>query len=185
LTRLFNLYWFILLCGSLKNRHMQQSLESDEEKFKRVRKEAEEYYESIGSVWCPYLQENVHFNTEGFQHLLFKSWNRTRVRAEQYTRLRLLRLVPDIIAKSHTLQEYEERSLLIKQKVNSRWEKRMKRVRYYVFIAIVKTVRLKIIVKEIEGGAKFFYSLYPSWRDTPDVNGNKKKVLYSGNLETD
>jgi len=56
-------------------------------------------------------------------------------------------------------------------------------VRYYVFVAIEKSVRLKIIIKEIEGGEKFFYSLYPSWKTTKD--NPQKKIFYSGNLEED
>ncbi len=160
-------------------------MENIEEKFAECRTEAEKYYKTLTTVWCPYLQENVHFNVEGFEHLLFKAWNKNRSQAEQYTRLRLLRLVPEIISKSHTLQEYDERSLLVRQKINSRWEQRIKTVRYYIFIAIIKTARLKIVVKEIEGGNKFFYSLYPSWRVEKRIDGNNKKVFYSGNPEED
>jgi hypothetical protein len=162
-------------------------LEIDDEKFEKVRKESEEQYQTIGKVWCPYLHDKVHFNNEGFEHLLFKSWNRTRRRTEQYIRLRLLPIAANIIRKSHTLQEYDERRMFVRQKINSRWEQRAKMVRYYVFISInsEKNVRLKVIVKEIEGGAKFFYSLYPSWRVASDASGNQRKVFYSGNLEID
>lgn len=154
------------------------------EKFDLTRARVTLYYQSLSPVWCPYLQDTVHFNAEGFEHLLFKSWNRNRSKREQYTRLRLLPCVPEIILKSHTLQEYDERVLPVRQKINSRWEQRIKRVRYYVFIAIIKTVRLKIVVKEIEGGEKFFWSLYPSWRERNE-EGNIRKIFYSGNLEED
>ncbi|MBI4224837.1 MAG: hypothetical protein HY617_00755 [Candidatus Sungbacteria bacterium] len=160
-------------------------MKNDEEKFKQCREDAEKYYRTITTVWCPYLQDNVHFNAEGFEHLLFKSWNKNRSQAEQYTRLRLLHLAPDVVSKSHTLQEYDERPLLVRQKINSRWEQRMKIVRYYVFVAIIKTIRLKIVVKEIEGGNKFFYSLYPAWRIEKKLDGNNKKIFYSGNPEED
>lgn len=60
----------------------------------------------------------------------------------------------------------------------------MKTVRYYVFVAIIKNIRLKVIIKEIEGGARFFYSLYPSWRVINDESGKERKVFYSGDLET-
>ncbi|MDP3771900.1 MAG: hypothetical protein Q8Q94_00815 [bacterium] len=160
-------------------------MENGEEKFTKCREDAEKYYKMLTTVWCPYLQDSVHFNVEGFEHLLFKSWNKNRTQIEQYTRLRLLRFAPEIISKSHTLQEYDERSILVRQKINSRWERRMKNVQYYIFVAIIKSVRLKIVVKEIEGGNKFFYSLYPSWRIEEQTNGNKKKVFYSGNPEED
>lgn len=152
------------------------------EKFEKLRHEAEIFYKSIGAMYCPYVHAEVHFSAEGFQHLLFKSWNRARTRQEQTTRLRLLPLVPKIIAASHTLQEYDQRQLFVRQKINSRWEKHLKVVTYFVFIAIVKKVRLKIVIKEIEGAAKQFYSLYPFWKMD---NMSGKKIFYSGNLEND
>lgn len=163
------------------------AIEIDDEKFEKVRKEAEEHYQSIGTVRCPYLQGEVHFNSEGFEHLLFKTWNRTRKQVEQYVRLKLLPIAVKIIQKSHTLQEYDERRMFVRQKINSRWEQRAKLVRYYVFIAIdtTRNVRLKAVVKEIAGGEKFFWSLYPSWRVATDSAGQQRKVFYSGDLETD
>ncbi|MEA3272549.1 MAG: hypothetical protein U9P90_02675, partial [Patescibacteria group bacterium] len=62
-----------------------------------------------------------------------------------------------------------------------------KLVYYYVFIALIKEkgIRFKIIVKQIEGGTLFFWSVYPSWRIEKNFNGNRKKIFYSGNLEED
>ena len=160
-------------------------MEISDIKFNQIKEEAEKYYDGIGKIKCPYLNDNVHFNSEGFEHLLFKSWNKTRSRNEQYTRLRLLPLVCQVISKSHTLQEYDEKQILARQKINSRWEKKNKTAYYYVFVAIIKDCRIKVIVKEIAGGQKFFYSLYPSWKVVFDANGNQRKVFYSGDLEMD
>ncbi|MFH0988024.1 MAG: hypothetical protein V1763_01495 [Parcubacteria group bacterium] len=160
-------------------------MEIDRRKFNFVRKRAEEEYAKIGSAYCPYLQDAVHFNRVGFEHLLFKEWNKTRSEVEQYIRLKLLRLAPVILSRSHTLQEYDERKIVVRQKINARWESRLKKVRYYVFVAIVKDVRIKIIVKEIEGGAKTFHSLYPSWKVVIKEGGERTKKFFSGNPETD
>ncbi|MBI4994483.1 hypothetical protein HZC21_02455 [Candidatus Peregrinibacteria bacterium] len=160
-------------------------MDISEEKFETVRKRAEEEYVRIGTVRCPYLQDEVHFNRVGFEHLLFKEWNKTRSRIEQYVRLKLLKLAPLVLSKSHTLQEYDERRMFVRQKINTRWESRVKLVRYYVFVAIINDARIKIIVKEIEGGSKIFYSLYPSWKVVVDVNGEKKKRFFTGDPETD
>ncbi len=157
----------------------------DDVKFDQVRKKAEDDYQKIGEVHCPYLNQRVHFNNEGFEHLLFKEWNKTRTRLEQYVRLRLLRLAPQVISKSHTMQEFDERPMFVRQKINSRWESKLKVVRYYVFIAIINSARIKIVVKEIEGGKPFFYSLYPSWRIEKNEDGKQRKIFYSGNLEFD
>ncbi len=159
-------------------------MEISDERFALVRNAAEEEYSRIGKVRYPYLGDDVHFNREGFEHLLFKEWNKTRSRVEQYIRLKLLRLAPLVISKSHTLQEYDERKMFVRQKINSRWESRLKTVRYYVFVAIFNQARIKVIVKEIEGGVRYFYSLYPAWKIIKDVQG-ERKVFYSGNLEID
>ncbi|MBI5621994.1 hypothetical protein HY933_03985 [Candidatus Falkowbacteria bacterium] len=126
-------------------------MSTDEEKFNSAKNDATRFYSEVGKVFCPYLSKDVHFNTEGLQHLIFKSWNTTRSQDEQYIRLRLLPLAVRIIKKSATLQEYCERNMLVRQKINSRWEKRMKLVRYYVFIAVMPNqgVRLKVVVKEV------------------------------------
>jgi len=162
-------------------------MEIDDKKFDQAKNEAKRCYEGLGQVKCPYLKEAVHFNSEGFEHLLNKSWNRGRSKVEQYTRCRLLPKVVEIIRKSHTVQEYDERKIFVRQKINSRWEQRLKSVEYFVFIALLveHKIRFKIIIKQIEGGQPFFWSVYPSWREEREENGNKKKVFYSGNLDED
>ena len=162
-------------------------MEINDDNFKKVKKEAKEFYSQLDKVRCPYLDTEVNFNSEGFEHLLTKSWNRGRSRGEQYMRLRLLPKIVEIIKKSHTLQEYDERNIFIRQKVHSRWEKHLKNIKYYVFISLLieKGIRFKIIIKHIEGGQPYFWSIYPSWRIEKDNNGDKKKIFYSGNLEAD
>lgn len=162
-------------------------MEIDDKKFNEAKDDAKKCYESLGRVKCPYLEDEVHFNSEGFEHLLSKSWNRGRLKVEQYTRCRLLPKVVEIIKKSHTIQEYDERKMFVRQKINSRWENRCKIVRYFVFVALLieHNVKFKIIIKQIEGGQPFFWSVYPSWKIKKDENGAEKKVFYSGNLEED
>ncbi len=162
-------------------------MEFDIEKFEKVKKEAKEYYDKLGVIRCPYLKMDVHFNEEGFGHLLSKSWNRGRSSREQYIRLKILPKVVETIKIAHTLQEFDERKIFARQKINSRWENRLKIVKYYVFIALLREYefRMKIIIKQIEGAQPFFWSVYPSWETTKDINGNKKKIFYSGNLEED
>jgi len=162
-------------------------MEISEEKFKETRKKAKEFYDSLDKVYCPYLDEDVNFNSEGFEHILFKSWNRGRSRVEQYIRLRLLSKVVEVIKKSHTLQEYNEENMFVRQKINSRWEHRKKLVKYYVFIALFpdKGIRFKVICKQIEGGKPFFWSIYPSWRKKKNTFGQERKIFYTGNLEKD
>jgi len=53
----------------------------------------------------------------------------------------------------------------------------LKIVTYYEFVAVVEKIRVKVIVKQIEGGNMFFWSIIPYW----GVDKNtKKRKLYSG-----
>jgi hypothetical protein len=157
-------------------------MESEEEKFNRARKEAEEYYESIGSVWCPYFEEDVHFNVKGLRHLKFKDWGKPRGKQDQYVRFKLIHLAPEVVRLSRTVQGILKTRGFERQKTNSRWENILKEVAYYEFIAVVQNVRVRVIVKEVVGGAKLFWSIIPFWRKHP--NGNRR-LLHTGKPEID
>ena len=106
----------------------------------------------------------------------FKKWNRSRLRKDQYVRFKLLHLAPEILRQSHTLQGIHRGGELVNVKVNSRWVKKLKKVEYFEFIAILKGSRSRVIVKRIEGGECFFWSLIPYWRQN-----EFGKVMHEGN----
>ena len=58
----------------------------------------------------------------------------------------------------------------------------MKEVVYYEFIAVIEKVRIKVIVKQIDGGDKYFWSVIPYWGI--DKN-NSRRILYGGDPECD
>lgn len=53
-------------------------MEFTPEKFNQIKWDAESYYESLKSVWCPYFKVAIYFNSKGWEHLIFKDWNKTR-----------------------------------------------------------------------------------------------------------
>ena len=66
------------------------------------------------------------------------------------------------------------------------WIKVLKLITYYEFIAVVDShgskVRVKIIIKQIDKGEKFFLSIIPFW----GVNkGTGERIMHSGNPEND
>jgi len=159
-------------------------MDISQEKFDEVKKEAEQFYLSIGEINCPYLKDKISFNTKGLEHIKFKERGKARVKIDQYIRLKLLKLAPKIISASHTLQEYFETRKFEKVNINSRWEDRMVEVAYYGFVAIINQARIKIIIKQSSGGNKFFWSLIPFWKNDKRNSGNKK-ILHAGDLEND
>lgn len=154
----------------------------DEKDFVEVSNKAEKLYASIGEIYCPYFKEKISFNTKGLKHLKFKSDQVARVRDDQYTRLKLLPFVAEVLRKSHTVQGIWSTKKFEDQKTSSRWEHVLKEVTFYEFIAVLENVRMKVIVKQVLGGEKHFWSVIPYWKID---STNSRRVLHSGNPEND
>lgn len=153
-------------------------LEFTETEFQQVRQKAETLYSGLGQIRCPYFEGNVHFNTEGFRHLSFKSWNRGRDRQDQFMRLKFLARAPEILRLSRTVQGIQEANEWERRRRHGRWEKLLVPVVYYEFIAVLSHRRFKIIVKQLAGGQRIFWSLIPFWSQTQQG----RRILYDGNL---
>ncbi len=154
----------------------------DEQDFERVRNDAETFYAVIGKVRCPYFGSDVAFNAKGLRHLKFKSDRQARSHKDQYSRLKLIRYAPEVLKLSKTLQGIWSVRRFEGQKTNSRWERVMKDVSYYEFIAVLDSVRVKVIVKEVAGGEKHFWSVIPFWGIDKNTS---RRILHSGDLEHD
>ena len=154
----------------------------DNEKFEKVKTEAEKLYETFDLVYCPYFTDKISFNAKGLRHLKFKSDQQARSNKDQYARLRLLYLAPKVLNKSHTLQGLWQTKQFEQYKTSGQWKYSMKEVNFYEFIAVLDNVCVKVIVKEVFGGEKHFWSIIPYW----SINKiGSKRILHSGNPEHD
>jgi len=151
-------------------------------KFEKAREDAEVFYKTIGEVYCPYFQEKVSFNAKGFEHLKFQKIRQARPHQDQYIRFRLISLAPAIIQKSHTLQGMSRRKGFEREKTHSRWEVIMRTATYYEFVAVIKETRMRVIIKQVENGPKYFWSIIPFWK-MDKITG--KRLLFSGRPEID
>ena len=150
--------------------------------FDKLKIEAELFYHAIHEIHCPYFQEKITFNAKGLRHLKFKSDQQARPRSDQYARLKLINLAPEVLKKSHTLQGVWKIKRLEEQNTNSRWEHVIKEVTFFEFIAIIDKIRMKIIIKQTEGGEKHFWSVIPAWGIDKQ---NSKRILHTGDPEHD
>lgn len=156
------------------------------EKFNFIKRDAENFYSKIDHIYCPYFLEEVNFNIKGWEHLIFKEWNKTRPIEDQFSRLRHIKLAPEVLKNSKTLQGLWSTNKFerVKQK-DGKWQKVLKLINYYEFIAIMEShsskVRIKIIVKQVDGGEKFFFSIIPFW----GINKKGERIIHSGNPEND
>lgn len=151
--------------------------------FEKERIVAETKYKNMDSVHCPYFNEEISFNSKGLEHLKFKSKRKVRERKDAFIRFKNIHLAPKIIKSSKTLQEIHTRKIFIEIKTNNRKESVLKNCNYYGFIAILKDgqymKRLKIIIRQVEGGKKHFWSIIPYWKS------NKEIKMHSGNMQED
>ena len=154
----------------------------NQEDFEKIKTEAEAFYATIREVFCPYFKEKIAFNVKGLKHLKFKSDRQARTNNDQYARLRLLRFAPEVLNNSHTVQGIWEIKRFEEQKTNSRWEHILKEVRFYEFIAVLEDIRIKVIIKEVQGGQKHFWSVIPFWGIDKVTS---KRILHSGDPEHD
>lgn len=161
--------------------HQPEKLTFTNEEFNSIREKAEASYKGIGSVHCPYFQEKVNFNTEGLEHIKFKAWNKARSQRDQFMRLKLIQLAPEVLKSSWTLQGIYETKVPIRRKRHGQWEAVFTTVTYYEFIAVLNNRRVKVIVKQILVGEKFFWTMIPFWR----MDTFNRRVLHSGNPEVD
>lgn len=154
----------------------------DIENFEEVRIKSENFYKTLTQIYCPYFREKIFFNSQGLEHLKFKQPRKARSQQDQYMRLKLLHLVPVVIKASSTLQGISETKRFEKVRIHSRTDIILKMVTYYEFVAVIEKIRVKIIVKQIDNGNRFFWSIIPYWKI--DKNTNKRK-LHSGYPEED
>ena len=158
-----------------------QLLKFTEEEFQEVRQRATALYSAFERIRCPYLENDVHFNTDGFRHLLFKSWNRGRDRRDQFMRLKFLSRALEILRLSRTVQGIQTTNEWERRRRHGRWEKLLVPVTYYEFIAVIEKRRFKVIVKHLPAGQYIFWSLIPFWRQ--DEQG--RRLLHNGSPASD
>lgn len=152
------------------------------EKFGEVMARGEELYKTFSPVRCPYLESDIHFSASGLEHLKFKRPRYARSRPDQYMRFKLLPLAPEILRLSHTVQGIWETKHFERIRVHSRTDTVLKPVVYYEFIAVIRHARIKIVVKQIDEGQRFFWSIIPFGGVNKET---KRRKLYGGNPEED
>jgi hypothetical protein len=152
--------------------------------FEKLRLETEQYYSSVEHVRCPALDDAlIHFTSEGFNHLRY-SKKKARSQVDQAAKFKLVRRGVELLTKTTTIQEYSERYEEIHRKRYKKMTKEWCVVGYWGFIAIIRGVRLKIVVKRIENGKYLFWSAIPVWQ-TKDFQGHKITDKSKGDLAED
>jgi hypothetical protein len=106
-----------------------------------------EKYKKLEPVVCPYVNDLVHFNSSGFNHLIWKSEMGMRSGSVIRDRFLALDVVSEILSKSGTLQEYENENK-----------------EFLCFIAIIDGNKYKVVITKTGDGKYKFVSVIPKWK---------------------
>jgi len=147
-----------------------------------TKNKGEELYKNLDQVYCPYFKDKISFGAQGLEHLKFKRRDKARLDKDQYMRFKLLHLAPEILELSHTIQGILETNKFERVRIHNRTDVILKPVTYYEFIAVIKRNRIRVIIKQIDDGPKFFWSIVPFWRMNVET---MNRILYEGVPEED
>lgn len=124
--------------------------------YATTRADARKYYQNIGAVFSPALQEQVYFSNHGFRHILFKRGRKGRERDIQIKRFSLLSLAVKLLGLSTTYQEFEILTKIYNGKT--------KEVHYWGIIAILGDEKIKVVIRKIgQRGRVHFWSVIPNY----------------------
>lgn len=137
----------------------------DYSEYSSIREKTQIFYNQKESVRCPALNnELVHFNSEGFNHLVYKGDRSERDKSVQLLKFKLFPKALEIINISTTHQEYDEGMKNVRKKKHKRAVNESATVKYWGFVAIIRATRVKAIVRQIGNGQKHFWSVIPAWQ---------------------
>ena len=123
-------------------------------KIQTLIKKQRKFYKKIGSIYCPILDAKVSFSSEGFNHLLYHSYNRPRKLSEQFMKLKCLQYAPEVIKKCSLIAPARN----IRKKKKGKWKKG---IQYELVYSISKRKKIRVIVEKLGKGSHKFLSVMP------------------------
>jgi len=158
---------------------------NDLSNYEKLKKDSQDFYSSTGRIFSPALETEISFNSEGFNHIIFKKGRSERERSSQILRFKLLPLAIKLVKKSTTYQEYEETISTISAKKYKKKAFITRPIKYWGIIAIIDGRKIKVILRKIgDNGNIHFWSVVPAWT-TNKYRDVKFFTTMKGNPEED
>jgi hypothetical protein len=110
------------------------------------------FYDSVVSVECKMLNDNVYFRSEGFAHLIRKTPMKRRPVSEQYLKLKCLSHAPEIIRDCTKIIETRTENQRIKGKKKTV-------VMYELIDRKKRNYNIAVIIRRIGTGRLHFRSV--------------------------
>jgi len=138
-------------------------------KIKQLKEHQKIFYQEIGCIFCPVLEDMVHFTSYGFNHLVSKPNRNPRKIGEQKLKLYCLTFAPQVVANSTEIVTTRETKLRIKGKWKSV-------IRLGIIYEVKPGVVMRVIIEKIGDGNYQFLSVMPHTRKSKNRNKKHPKV---------
>jgi hypothetical protein len=152
-------------------------------KYIELKREAEKLYSNFGSVICPYFgnSQRIIFDSEGFNHIIYRIKKQERDRRAQIMRFELLKKAKLLLETTNTVQEFEEYYKNVTIRIKKRNEQKNVLVKDWGFVAIISEYRIKVVLRQTGSGGIKFHSIIPAWstnyyRDIKMIRNTKGNV---------
>ncbi len=146
-----------------------------------TKNKSKEIFEKHKQIYCPYFNQNIILNSDGFHHLQF-SCRRERNRREQLLKFNLLPLAISIIKKSGTLQEYRKELSPVGKRSQKENMTICKMMEYWSFVAINdnKTIKIRVVLRRVGNGNIIFWSVMPAMKLKTDTLNRIRQLADKG-----
>ena len=124
--------------------------------YEEARKNAKEFYRTIGHIWCPMLNDYVVFKSAGLRHLIRKN-GKPRSERDQMRRFLLLNSAPGILADPTARVIQREKNEMPDA---SRGTSTPPSARFLTITAQRNEKIITIVVRQIRDGKRNFLSIY-------------------------
>lgn len=149
----------------------------------KIKENSSIIYKEHNKLFSPYFKDNIVFNSEGFNHLIYKNKSE-RPKKEQAMRFKLLPRAFKLMELTTVKQDFYESNMSIKKKFNGKNKYIEERVLYYGFIGIIDDFRIKVVIRKIGNGNIHFWSVIPAW-NTKYFQNIKIIENFENNLDVD
>jgi len=140
-----------------------KSIEERLQNYNEIREETQKLYNSFSKVFCPALGQHVHFTSNGFNHLIYKSAKKERDKRTQILRFDMLEKAKFVLENSTTFQELEENMEYRRVNRHGKYTGINLLVRSWGFVAVVEKFRIRVVVTQIGNSKIEFLSVIPAW----------------------
>ena len=142
---------------------------TEEEKCSKLKERVKLIFQKKPSIFCPYFNQEITLNSDGFHHLQFSS-RRERNKNEQILKFSLVPLAINIIKKSGTIQEYRRGLCSVGKRSEKDGLALMKMVEYWGLVAITgnNSIKIRVILRRVGDGKIIFWSVMPAIKLSQD-----------------